>query len=321
MERPTLLAVGGQFNVDQWNYKERYDGVYVMRAANLSEMLSQAFFPFDVSGWGHRMPHAPWQEERVGRVLGGVHNGCVECRRHLKGACEYDGMLSFARHVHARRGDSPNSNLLPQWTIASVGDCSRTDGRCLCVRVLMCALRAVCVDGRARRARSFRNQYLIYARANLQPYKGGRYVQVARSETDDPRGPYGAFELLRITGVAEPDAQNVYFGAVKQNPLDERTLLGLFPLALTPGLGTRGEPHAELTCTVASRPMAIYRAHARCMHALCMNVHFFSSRLCGGALIFVCVRHAHTQARSSARQWTTASSASRSRATVCAGRR
>ena len=154
MERPTLLAVGGQFNVDQWNYKERYDGVYVMRAANLSEMLSQAFFPFDVSGWGHRMPHAPWQEERVGRVLGGVHNGCVECRRHLKGACEYDGMLSFARHAHARRGDSPNSNLLPQWTIASVGDCSRTDGRCLCACTDVHSVLCAWTDARVVRAAS-----------------------------------------------------------------------------------------------------------------------------------------------------------------------
>ena len=107
----------------------------------------------------------------------------------------------------------------------------------------------MCVDGRARRARSFRNQYLIYARANLQPYKGGRYVQVARSETDDPRGPYGAFELLRITGVAEPDAQNVYFGAVKQNPLDERTLLEVSHCVRlpTPARTVGGWPPAKVT--------------------------------------------------------------------------
>mmetsp|Transcript_23640 Transcript_23640/g.69402 ORF Transcript_23640/g.69402 Transcript_23640/m.69402 type:complete len:300 (+) Transcript_23640:1014-1913(+) len=89
----------------------------------------------------------------------------------------------------------------------------------------------------------FRGRYLIYARANMQSKRGGRYVQVAMTDGDDPRGPYGAFSLLTIAGYeASVASGNIYFAAVKPNPLDRGTLLGLFPVVLKEALpqGTGG---------------------------------------------------------------------------------
>lgn len=184
-----LLAIGGQFWMKRTRaFKVRLDGVYLLQARNLSHMLTQEFFPFDMSGWGYRTPHARFQTERVQRILSGTHGGCVECRHQNMGSCEFDGMLSFAR---------------------------------------------------------FRGRYLIYARANLQRSHGGRFVQVATSEGGDPAGPYGPFRLLRIGGVAQPHAANIYFAAVKQNPIDPQTLLGLFPVALSPGAGASLQPRMD----------------------------------------------------------------------------
>ena len=79
----------------------------------------------------------------------------------------------------------------------------------------------------------FRRRYRIYTRANLENYRGGRFVQSAQSDRDDPRGPFGPFELINIAGYDAWSGGNIYLAAVKPNPLDsDRTLLGLFPLAL-----------------------------------------------------------------------------------------
>ena len=42
-----------------------------------------------------------------------------------------------------------------------------------------------------------------------------------------------------------PRCCQVYFAAVKANPLDPRTLIGLFPLALPPGAGAELEPRVD----------------------------------------------------------------------------
>ena len=71
----------------------------------------------------------------------------------------------------------------------------------------------------------------------MQASREGRFVQVAISKGHMARGPYGPFRLLTIAGYESSiETGNLYFAAVKQNPLDpERTLLGLFPVALTGG--------------------------------------------------------------------------------------
>ena len=85
-----------------------------------------------------------------------------------------------------------------------------------------------------------RAQWLLYARANTKPW-GGRFVQVAASTTDDVAGPYGQFRRLSIKGYDEAGDANIYFAAVEANPLDERTLLGLFPV----NLGEAGKPNGN----------------------------------------------------------------------------
>ena len=72
----------------------------------------------------------------------------------------------------------------------------------------------------------------VYARANLLHNKGGRHVQVAISEGDDPNGPYSPFEIIRIAGYDMFAGGNIYFANVNPNPIDTTTLLGLFPTAL-----------------------------------------------------------------------------------------
>lgn len=182
-----------------------------MRAYSLRELLDGSFFAFgrDAYGgsdvWGYSRPISranvsqAIREQQVQvdvtasharsggetRLFDGLHPGCVECRDHTGGACEYDGKLSLVR---------------------------------------------------------FRGRYLIYARANLEPIKGGRYVQVTSTARDSPKGPWGAFRTLRIAGYGALKAAtgNIYFAAVKPNPIDEqRTLLGLFPVALSPGAEAR----------------------------------------------------------------------------------
>jgi hypothetical protein len=58
---------------------------------------------------------------------------------------------------------------------------------------------------------------------------GGRYVQVTQSTSDDPGAGYTPFSLISIAGYDPNGHGNIYFAAVKANPVDEaRTLLGLF---------------------------------------------------------------------------------------------
>ena len=81
----------------------------------------------------------------------------------------------------------------------------------------------------------FRGRYWLYARANLESQNGGRFVQVTSSLSNDPNGPYAPFETIDIAGYTSlGSVRNLYFAAVMRNPIDAgRTLLGLFPVALT----------------------------------------------------------------------------------------
>ena len=72
-----------------------------------------------------------------------------------------------------------------------------------------CSLRLASLAGRLSLVR-LRGTYLLYARANTKKHGGGRFVQVARTRTDDARSAYGPFALLRIAGyVASPATRGV----------------------------------------------------------------------------------------------------------------
>lgn len=79
------------------------------------------------------------------------------------------------------------------------------------------------------------SDWLLYARANIargtNNGAGGRHVQMTRAPS--PSGPWGGFRLLKFgtwnaTDPVRPEV-NIYLPAVKRNPVDSRTLLGLFP--------------------------------------------------------------------------------------------
>ena len=70
----------------------------------------------------------------------------------------------------------------------------------------------------------------VFARTNLKPPGGGRFVQVANASS--VQGPYGAFQRIQIDGYDEGGPGNIYFAAVDNNPLDTETMLGLFPVNL-----------------------------------------------------------------------------------------
>ena len=74
--------------------------------------------------------------------------------------------------------------------------------------------------------------YLLYARANLGEFgvKGGRFVQVARS---DDAVTWSDFQLVDLKGYL-PHEGDVYFFAAQRNPVDEKTLIALFPLSVPP---------------------------------------------------------------------------------------
>ena len=104
-----LVGVGGQFltgvSAHLTNGVKRNDGMYAIRARNLSSVLSGAFFPFsgavDAEVWGYRRSSAPRieQQQAVRHLFSGMHPGCVECRHQCHGTCEFDGKLSV---VHFR---------------------------------------------------------------------------------------------------------------------------------------------------------------------------------------------------------------------------
>ncbi|KAJ1456869.1 hypothetical protein M885DRAFT_516420 [Pelagophyceae sp. CCMP2097] len=95
-------------------------------------------------------------------------------------------------------------------------------------------------DGRLSLA-TFGGRTLVYARANTRPEGGGRYVQVAALRQD--RAAWGSFEPIDFrpspegksafgdlrTMASARNSTDVYFGAVNANPVDARTVLGLFP--------------------------------------------------------------------------------------------
>ena len=70
---------------------------------------------------------------------------------------------------------------------------------------------------------------IVWLRANIHVH-GGRYVQVTSSASADPAGPYGRMELIHIDGYDPWGPGNLYSFAVNANPLDDETLLALFPL-------------------------------------------------------------------------------------------
>ena len=74
--------------------------------------------------------------------------------------------------------------------------------------------------------------YLLYARANLDEFRsrGGRFVMVA-SSTDAKH--WSPFRMLSLDGYV-PDDGDVYFFAAQVNPIDETSLVALFPLSLPP---------------------------------------------------------------------------------------
>ena len=79
----------------------------------------------------------------------------------------------------------------------------------------------------------------LFTRANLKPHGGGRFVQVASASS--AQGPYSAFQPIQIDGYDESGPGNVYFAAVDNNPLDNETMLGLFPV----NLGFEGEGNGD----------------------------------------------------------------------------
>ena len=89
---PVLYAFGGQ-HIDmpsprtrarRWH---RSDGVYLLKATRLSDILTRRWFP-------------RWRrEDNISRhlLMSGRHPGCVERRLKYGNACEFDGKLSVAR--------------------------------------------------------------------------------------------------------------------------------------------------------------------------------------------------------------------------------
>lgn len=75
-------------------------------------------------------------------------------------------------------------------------------------------------------------RWLLYGRANLVN-RGGRYVMVARSTTEQPFGgldAYEPFQMLEIDGYDRDGPGNIYMMVVNHHPLISNMLLGLMPI-------------------------------------------------------------------------------------------
>lgn len=88
-------------------------------------------------------------------------------------------------------------------------------------------------DGRLSAVRARQGVYLLYARANLQfdVVAGGRFVQVSRSARLD--GSWAAWQPVQIAGV-DPTKIDIYTFAVQRSPLEDGTLLAIFPMSEPP---------------------------------------------------------------------------------------
>jgi hypothetical protein len=93
----------------------------------------------------------------------------------------------------------------------------------------------------------FRGRYLMFARANTVDRGGGRFVQVASTQTDNPAGPYGSFQLLKIDGYRSMRSGNIYTAVMRQHPLDETMLIGLFSV----NEGVPGKVNRDGKCYIA----------------------------------------------------------------------
>jgi len=93
-------------------------------------------------------------------------------------------------------------------------------------------------DGRlslARRQTSSdggKDVWYLYARANMVAggragVAGGRHVQVTRATS--PHGPWQRFEVANFINYELAAERNIYFASVNTNPVEPRTMLGLFP--------------------------------------------------------------------------------------------
>ena len=100
------------------------------------------------------------------------------------------------------------------------------------------------LDGRLSLVR-FRDRVFLYARANTNAKGGGRFVQVATTDDLASGTSWSPFHLIRFVPgnqsiyqrvLGDPklarDRADVYFAAVKQNPVDNTTLLALLPTVI-----------------------------------------------------------------------------------------
>ena len=85
----------------------------------------------------------------------------------------------------------------------------------------------------------FKGKLLLYARANVKPRGGGRYVQlaIASSESSDTgcaeqsgSKSFGPFSLINLMGY-DMYQGNIYTWSVSVNPVDQDSLLALFPIS------------------------------------------------------------------------------------------
>ena len=80
---------------------------------------------------------------------------------------------------------------------------------------------------------AFQGRFLIYARANVNKLKGGRFVQVASAR--NVAGPYGPFALVDFLGYGKIETQNMYMLAVNVHPFRSDRLIGLAPINFSHG--------------------------------------------------------------------------------------
>ena len=108
----------------------------------------------------------------------------------------------------------------------------------------------------------FRGRYHVYARANMKLDGGGRFVQAASTVASSdtlPKGehlarsPYAPFARIRIGGYNASGPGNIYYAAVKPNPVDDQqqTLLGLFPVSLGRSGLTNGDGKAFMGLSIS----------------------------------------------------------------------
>ena len=215
------IAVGGQFRPKTergaGDASEVEDtGVHISLSRSSSLCATAPCAPVWASPNPSMSPEQQWQQAQF--LFNGLHPGCVE---RVHGATNAPGSGKIFEKLKRE------ATAWLKTTRLGAGEHCEFDGRLSIVR--------------------HRDRWLLFARANTA--HGVREVQFSRS---DDLYSWSAFRPVIFQGLGKmPANSGIYFFGVQVNPLDNRSLVSIFPLVLNPAGGKKSNNFGGIAMAVS----------------------------------------------------------------------